>query len=614
MSVRKAPLRTRGRCAWRCALVAVGILGLLLLAACTRATPTSPPPTPPPTSTPRPPTPQPSPTPPPEAPRLIICSTEPLTASPFTPSPAGDDLLALFLEPPLERVNYQWEPRLVERVPTLEQGDVITRLVTVAQGERYTVNGHILVHAETQPLQLPQLVVTYTLKSDLRWSNGEPLTSQDFIFSYHLAQSGEVYGRWRQVVERTERFVALDELHLQWVGLPGYLTTDYPGFLFPPQPAHRWQGQVLGQILQDRTPPATGPFKIVAWEAHREVRLERNPHYQGTPPRLDEISIRFPQQAVSQWAELLLAGDCDLILPDPVASTDWRAWSLLAYQDAVVIWANAAPVMLRLEMNLAPLRDGSSPLATLAVRQSLAQCIDREKLSLTLPGEALLPADGFIPPGHPAYRATRTLYDPEAAQATLHAVGWRDENGDGIREAHGVEGIANGTPLKLTLHMAPQYFVTAAHIAADLEDCGVQIQPLPTEVQLLYANDAASPLFGRTFELALFGWEAEAPHVCGAWLSSHIPTEENGWAFENVSGFTSEAYDAACQRAIEAVDVQTQWAALREAEALLNAELPTLFITWRPFWFVARPGVQGLRPDASTDGTLWNAEALYWGE
>ncbi len=590
---------------------ALGCLALLL-AGCARATPTPPPP---PTVTPTPlPTPLPTPTPEPEPLRLVVCSSEPVAVSPFLPSQAGNDLLALFLEPPVARVNYQWTPRLVERVPTLEYGDVITRMVTVFEGARYAENGAIRIHEGSVPLELPQLTVTFTLKSNLRWSNGEPLDAQDFIFSYHLAQSNEAYGTWHQLVKRTARFVALDSRHLQWVGIPGFVTTDYPGFLFPPQPAHRWQGQILGQIVQDRTPPATGPFKITAWEAHREVRLVRNPYYHGDAPKLDEVIARFPQQSLEHWPRLLTEGQCDVILPDPVNATDWRTWATLAFQREAVIWANAAPVMLRLDINLDPLRDAASPLADLDVRQAIARCIDREKLSTVLPGEALIPADGFIPPGHPAYRATRSPHDPEAAQAALEAAGWHAPDDDAIRTARGVQGIADGTPLSITMHLAPQYFVTAAHIAADLEQCGVGVQPLLTEMQLLYANTEASPLFGRTFEMALFGWQAEIPHICGAWFSSHIPSAENNWAYENVSGFASEAYDAACERAIQAVDPATQQAALREAEALLNAELPTLFLTWRPYWFIARPKVQGVRPDASATGALWNIGDIYLGD
>jgi peptide/nickel transport system substrate-binding protein len=112
------------------------------------------------------------------------------------------------------------------------------------------------------------------------------------------------------------------------------------------------------------------------------------------------------------------------------------------------------------------------------------------------------------------------------------------------------------------------------------------------------------------FDLALFGWWSEVPQVCGAWRTDRIPSEKNEWIGENFSGFASDAYDAACRRALTAVDLEAQSAALRQAQALLSQELPTHFLTWRPFWFGALPEVAGLRPDPSNDATIWNIEEI----
>ncbi len=592
----------------------------LLLAACTTSTP-SPTPSPEfflptPTATPSvtaAPTWTPEPTPHPQ--QLVVCATEPTYASPFAPSQSANDLLALFYEEPLERVGHRWEARLVERVPSIATGDVITRMVPVPPGTRYIdTTGAIQTNESEDTLELPQLVVTFTLKTDAKWSDGTLVTTEDVILGYYLAQAPETYGRWRELVERTASFVAVNRHIARWEGIPGYLSTDYPGFLFPPQPAHRWKDKGLTQVLEDRTPPATGPFRIVAWEAGREVRLEPNPYYSGTPPTLETIIFRFPTLGPNVWGELLFAGQCDVLLPDPVMSTDWQTWMYLLEQGEAMIWADVEPVVVRLDFNLQPTEEMLSPLHDPQVRHALVQCIDRTALSEALAGQAFAPASGFIPPGHPAYDpniAALTAYDPITAQTLLDEIGWRDEDGDGIREAHDVPEFDDGTPLSLTLHLAPQYLVTAAHIATNLKTCGIGVQPKPIEAQLFYANDAVSPLFGRTYEMALFGWRAELPQLCGGWLSTRIPTEDNGWIGENFSGYVSEAYDAACRRALTAIDVAEQDKALQEADAHLLQDLPAVFLTWRPFWFIARPKVRGLRPDGSAHSTLWNSEELY---
>jgi peptide/nickel transport system substrate-binding protein len=368
--------------------------------------------------------------------------------------------------------------------------------------------------------------------------------------------------------------------------------------------------------MEDRTPPATGPFKITTWEAGRRVRLTPNPHYSGPAPKLKEITVLFPQEDPGRWVERLVSGACDVILPDPVILTEWEQWSQLGALGEAVIWADIAPAVLRLDLNLAPASppERPSPLQTLEVRQALARCIDRGLLVQTLPEEALAPAKGFIPPNHPAYQATGiTPYAPDVAGRLLDRAGWRDADGDGIREAHDVPGFDDGAPLTLTLFLPSQYFVVAASLAGDLETCGVKTNLAPMDVRVLYATDPASPLFGRNFEMALVGWQADIPDVCGAWIGDRIPDADNDWQGENFSGFTSEAYDEACRRALSALDDAARAAALHQAESILDAAKPSIFLAWRPFWFVARPAVQGLQPDASAYGTLWNAEDIYVG-
>ncbi len=598
-------------------------LATVMLAACSASiTPTTLPATPTPSATPAVvltktavPTWTPTPEPTPYPQELVVCATEPSYASPFTPSQAGDDLLALFYEEPVERVGYRWEARLVERVPSLEAGDVFTQVAPVPNGALYVNEvGAVLTNEGEDALSLPQLVVTFTLQKELYWSDGEPLTADDIILGYYLAQAPETRGRWRELVERTARLVAVNPHTIRWEGIPGYLSTDYPGFLFPPQPAHRWKDKSLAQILEDRTPPATGPFRIVAWEAGREVRLEPNPYYNGTPPTLKKITFRFPKLNLNSWGQLLLSRQCDVLLPDPVMNTDWQSWLNLLGQGQAMIWADVSPVVLRLDFNVQPVKNIPTPLTDARVRHGLVQCIDRTALSGAAAGQAFVPASGFIPPGHPAYdpaALTQTAYNPAMGQSLLDEAGWRDEDGNGIREAHEVIGFKNGTPLSLTLHLAPQYFVMAAYVAANLEACGVGVLPQPTEPQLLYASDAVSPLLGRTYQMALFGWRAELPALCGGWLSDRIPNADNRWTGENFSGYVSEVYDAACRRALTTIDIVEQNVALQKADALLSADLPTVFLTWRPFWFVARPYVRGLKPDETTFGTLWNSEELY---
>ncbi len=571
----------------------------------------------PPTATPRPATVTPASEPAtPQSQRLTLCSPEPATLSPFDPSTASADILALVFEEPAERVNSAWEARLLAHIPTVADGDIVTRTVSVVSGARYSDEAGILrVNESSEALLLPQLLVTFTLQSELFWSDGTPLTMRDALLGYHLAQAPEAQGRWHDLAERTAQFEVLDPQTAHWVGLPGFLSADAPGFLFPPQPAHRYSELTLSEILSERAPIGTGPFVIESWQAGVGARLRPNPYYAGSPPLLDEVTVLFPEHDVTQWPQLVAAGECDVVLPAAAMQVNWQSWAQLMEQGEAIIWADTGfePVFQRLDFNLAPIDGRLTPLSDLRVRQAVGMCIDRNRLALAQPGQAFLPAESFVPPDYPGFAGTalaRLPYSPEQGQILLEEVGWRDADFDGVREAHAVADIAEGLPLSLTLVFVPQYTVAAANIAADLEVCGVGVVPQPVDARALYTADSASLLIGRRFDLVVFGWSAEAPAVCGAWRSDRIPSAENNWVGENFSGYASSDYDAACRRALLSVDPAAQSAALQEAGSILSRDLPTLFLTWRPDWFVARPEVQGVRPDASNLAALWNAEAL----
>ena len=117
---------------------------------------------------------------------------------------------------------YQWEPRLLKHLPSPENNEVTVRTVRVLGGARYVdETGAIQTNNSGQTLALPQLVVTFTLKSALRWSDGDDLTSEDVLLGFHLAQDPDARGTWSELVKRTASFETLDDSLLRWTGLPG---------------------------------------------------------------------------------------------------------------------------------------------------------------------------------------------------------------------------------------------------------------------------------------------------------------------------------------------------------------------------------------------------------
>ena len=610
--------------------VILSLLVLLLFAGCqTEVLPTP---------TPQPPTPTPTPTPEPK--RLTVCMPE----EPDSLYVYGTDTLAAhhvwqaLYDGPIDRRNYAYQPVIVTQVPSVGNGGARVDAVSVQAGERtLSADGQVVSLSEGvtvenasgeevvfdgTPVSMPQLVVTFTLQAGVTWSDGEPVTADDSVFSFEVASDGATPGSTgaaKGVIERTASYQAVDPQTVVWRGLPGYKHRAYMLNFWHPLPRHAWgaipPSELLATDEATRRPLGWGPFRIVEWEAGSHIALERNPFYFRTDqglPRLDEVVYRFivdPQTL----ADELTAGRCDLVtheaadgvvqaLPDvaPVATvtTHDARWELLAF-------------------NISPRMDDARPdrFEDVRVRQAIAQCIDRPSIVAQVQGPEGRVLHSYVPPEHYLYAGeglTTWSHDPQAAQDVLAEAGWWDADGDGVREAHNIPTIAEGTLFDVALLTTEDPFRSevAQLIQSDLITCGIQstVDVLPAEE--LFASGPEGPLFGRRFDLALFSLRATADPLCDLFMSRHLPREGN-WQGPNVVGFIDDTYDMACQTAIESIPGTRGFiGGHMEAQEIFSRRLPAVPLFQRLQRTLARPAVAGLMPDPTHPSELWNLEQI----
>jgi peptide/nickel transport system substrate-binding protein len=197
----------------------------------------------------------------------------------------------------------------------------------------------------------------------------------------------------------------------------------------------------------------------------------------------------------------------------------------------------------------------------------------------------------------------------------LSEVGWYDEDDDGILEAYQVEGVPSRTPFTVTLLTTadhPPRARVAEIVAENLGACGigVAIRYLPDEA--FFADGPDGPVFGRQFDLALFSYGNFIDAPCDLYLSSQIPDAENWWAAWNDPGYASDAYDAACQAAMNALPGTEAYARFHgEAQRIFSQDLPVLPLYFVPKIVAVRPGVSGVTLDPSEYLVeWWNIEAF----
>lgn len=561
---------------------------------------------------------------------------------------------------------------VIEAIP-VEAGDEVVndsgQLVPLAPGERVRPSGcsqtECAVLWEGGPLEMAQISATFTLRDGVQWSDGTPLRAADSVASFEIAyacqaQPGRCGGSGLatgnpETALRTASYTALDERSLRWTGVPGFLDPDYRTNFFIPLPQQQIAGRSVEELYQDSgadLPLGWGPYVLDRWVAGDHARLHKNPNYfrasEGLP-RFDVLIIRFVGQEPDQNLEALSSGTCDVLDQEASAILSGERLEellaldqngqLAAHITTGITWEHA-------DFGIQPIsyddgyQLGIDPPALfndIRTRQAIAFCMDRQQVvERVLQGFSSVP-DSYIPAEHPLFnpQIARYPFDPEAGQALLDQVGWLDDDGDRAtpRRALGVPNVLDGTPLAFTyLTSAAQQRQQAARIFQEsLSNCGigVELEFLPAET--LFAEGPDGPLFGRRFEIAQFSWLTGFNPPCDLFISTELPGSPGvnwipfgslevrsffyAWGGQNVSGYSSAAYDLACRTAREALPGQPGYVEIHhQAQALFAEELPVLPLYLRPRVAVTRPDICGFQLDPTARSELWSIESLDVGE
>ena len=608
----------------------------------------------------------PSPTPTPAPRTLTICvGEEPGTLSLYGNWGYSRNLiLEAVYDGPVDMAGYGYEPVILEKLPSLAGGDAAIEAVPVQAGDRVVDgNGRVVelaqgvmvrpagcrqascaVGYDGGPLEMDQMSVTFRLLPGLAWSDGTPLTAEDSVFSFQLAQAvladleesryaGPAPDRSIDLPARTVSYTAPDERTVRWVGVPGLLDPDYQALLVTPQPRHLLAGLSFDQLARDRNntqlPLGWGPYILKQWIPGDRIVAERNPNYYRAAeglPYFDRLVFRFVGREADRYLADLEIGQCDLLAIDTGVRGETARLAGLEAAGAVKLHAGVGSVWEHLDfgINPAPGYDRPDLFEDVRLRQAIARCIDRRQIvEKVYAGQAVV-IHSYVPPEHPLYLGAglpEYEFDPEAARSVLEQLGWQDIDSDGVREAHGVRGVPDGTSLAFRydlldneprLENSPDKKArvqAAGLIAADLATCGISTTVTLLDPSEFFASGADGLLYGQRFDLAEFAWFITRIPSCDLYTSGEIPSHANNWFGDNVGGYSNPDFDAACQAALAALPGSADYDTYhRQALSLFAADLPALPLVARTFFVVARPDLVGPVADPTELVETWNIE------
>lgn len=314
-------------------------------------------------------------------------------------------------------------------------------------------------------------VITMKLRQDIHWSDGTPITAQDFVFTYQMitdtdnaVSSITPYDLVEGVSasDPTTVVITFKQPYAAWLSaLWKYLL---PSHVL--QPVYDSQGSLQNAPWNIAPTPGCGPYIFQSWENGVSARFTANENYWMGRPRAAEIIIRLVADDNAK-VSALHSGEADLSVFLSNASLFTPALKQAG--------ANLIPVNSGYQEGwffyLDP-TNGHPALQDVHVRQALALSIDRVGLVNRILGDIPTVVETYwdqSPYVDPTIQAW--AYDPARAAQLLEDAGWVDTNGNGSRDKDGVElSLTYGTTINEVRQAVQQ------EIQAQLAQVGIKVE------------------------------------------------------------------------------------------------------------------------------------------
>jgi peptide/nickel transport system substrate-binding protein len=464
----------------------------------------------------------------------LLASCKP-TATPTTPPPAAPTAAPTApppTQPPARKVaTFIWtqEPDVLNPLYTNMWFSSITQQIWNCwawdfddQNNPHPVLVKEMPSEENGGISPDGRVITLKLRDDIVWSDGTPITSEDFVFTYEMTMNPKNTVASTHPYDKLEKVEAPDPKTV-------VMTFKEP---FAAWQATLWHGLLPAHILRpvfekegtidnaewNRAPTVgCGPFVFKEWESGSFIRFVANENYWLGRPKIDEIFIRIVPDDASQVAALK-AGDGDL-------------GTFIAYSDIPTL-EQAGVHMVKVFSGynegwyfyLHP-EKGHPALKDVRVRQAIALAFDRFSvckdllLGLTKPPATYWANTPWQDPTLEPWP-----YDPERAKQLLDEAGWKDTNGDGVRDKDGVE-------LVLTLGTTTREIRRDVQAVAQqqLAQVGIKLELANADSDIFFNSyGEGGPCATGQYDIFEYSTTPQYPDPDTAdWLCSEIPSDEN---------------------------------------------------------------------------------------
>ena len=380
------------------------------------------------------------------------------------------------------------------------------------------------------------LTWTVTIRGDVQFTDGEPLTAGDVAFTYNTVKETSSVNDFTML----ERAEALNDTTVVFHMTRPFSIWPYTMAAVGILPEHAYDSRTYGT-----NPIGSGRYMLKQWDQGQQVILEANPDYYGEAPKMKQVTILFMEEDAAFLAAQ--AGQVDVAYTSATYSDqNIDGYELAAYETVDNRGFNLPAVPEGTDEE--GRQTGNDFTSDVRVRRAINLGIDRQEMI-----DHVL--NGY---GSPAYsvcdqlpwysEASEVAYDPKEAGKLLDEAGWR-MGPDGVREKDGVKASLN--LLFSTGDSVRQALVE--DFADQMEELGIACTTEGVGWDTAYDRALADPL--------LWGWGAHTPMEL---YNIYHAEEKSGSA--RYSPYGNGAVDAYMDQALASGDLEESYALWQKAQ------------------------------------------------
>ncbi|MEE9594164.1 MAG: ABC transporter substrate-binding protein [Candidatus Hydrothermarchaeales archaeon] len=488
-----------------------------------------------------------------------------------------------------------------------------------------------------EPIMVSEDGLTYTmvLRDDLYWTDGRPLTSDDFVFTY----KNLLFSDWlpfnykddyQETIDGELEYVdvkAVDQQTFQFIRQtvdPEFLYTVTDFWVYPKHIAQKYAGDMdtftqAEELNNLKYTGNLGPYRVVEWVRNDKFVLERNPEYylgaETGAPFFERYVVKIFGTPAARHAALQ-AGDITSTNIDPLQVRKFKE------MEGINVYTNPTSGYTALLWNFR--NNGWEGFKNLEVREAFAMSVGKDPLIQSIFLGFAEPAFSFIPRPSPWYVdeglkqfGVEPLYDKAEAIKKLEDAGYPQEDGVLLDK--------DGNPLKLSIitNSGNKVRESIAFLAKqELSDIGVEATlnfiPWPTEInqylknkvpdsdQSAEFNNGPDAVGEKPWDICIIGFGTDVNSPSG---SSVFYASDGGL---NMFGYSNPKVDELFKRikSTEALDPAARRSIYGELSALMSEDLPVDFLAYPQSNTGIQANVKGIEPGISMGYNyhLWRFE------